>query len=221
MTTDVKKPVWKKWWFWVGALIVVGAILPPNEKRNSGSSHSDVIAKRPADDVIAQRPADEAKFISIVSDAQTKARVAANDMQKGGIKAEREKALCANMEKLQVSNWTGWVRSIDANSDGKGVLAVEIAKDITVTTWNNDLSDIMHKTLLEPGSAVFSAASQMKKRQAVTFSGSFSRGSEDEVECVYESSMSLDGKLLDPEFIMRFTHIEVFVPKAASPAKTS
>lgn len=210
MTTDIKKPIWKKWWFWVIAVVLLGAILPRNESRNSGSSHSDVID---------QRPADEAEFISIVSDAQTKTRGAANDMQKGGIKAEREKALCAKMKTLQVSNWTGWVTSIDSNSDGKGVLEIEIANDITVTTWNNDLSDIMHKTLLEPGSAVFSAASQMKKRQAVTFSGALSRGLEN--DCFFESSMTLDGKLLDPEFIMRFTSIEVFTPKAASPAKTS
>jgi uncharacterized protein YecT (DUF1311 family) len=171
------------------------------QRGNSSSSPSSS-----APSVAAQLPPHEVEFIRIVSEAQVKARQAANDMQKGGIKAERDKAICELMKTNSVSNWIGTVASIDANSDGKGVLEVRIADNIFVQTWNNDLSDMLDHTLLEPGSAIFTAASAMKRGQEVTFSGSFAAGL-NEGECIGEQSVTLDGKLRKPEFTIRFSEI--------------
>ncbi|CAB3869695.1 hypothetical protein LMG3482_02716 [Achromobacter deleyi] len=150
-------------------------------------------------------PADEAAFVSVVAAAQKEAGKADNDMQRGGVKAKRDQALCQAVTSLGVHEWVGTVKQIAANSDGKGVFAVEISKGITVKTWNNSLSDIVHNTLLQPGSPLFNTASTLKKGQSVKFSGSLFRGTG--ADCFYESSLGLRGKLMDPEFIFRFSSL--------------
>jgi len=153
----------------------------------------------------ASLPAQEENFINIISQAQSDAKNADNDMQKGGVKARRDKAICSLMANKSVKNWVGKVRKISANSDGKGVLEITLAKGITVKTWNNDFSDMQSRTLLDPNSKLFQTASSLKKGESVTFSGTFLPGKDG--ECIYEGSMSLSGKLRDPEFIFRFSGI--------------
>lgn len=155
-------------------------------------------------------PPSEANFINVVATAQRDSAQAENDMQKGGIKARRDKSICDAMTSLQVQNWIGTVQTIDSNSDGKGVLAISIAPDVLVTTWNNEFSDIETHTLIEPGSPVFESASAMKHGQLVAFSGTFFRGSEG--DCLREGSLRLDGKLKSPEFIFLFSEVSAYYP---------
>ena len=147
-------------------------------------------------------PADEKQFIEIVKQAQTASRSAANDMARGAALATRNNGLAK--VSLDVTDWVGKVTSIDSNSDGWGVLVIEIAKDISIQTWNNSLSDISSKTLIEPGSALFNTAASLKRGQTVKFSGQFIR---DDETGVGEQSMSLRGKLEDPEFTFKFSSI--------------
>lgn len=160
-------------------------------------------------------PALEARFIHAVSRAQNRSRAAANDMQRGGIKAERDRSICALISSAHtVSNWSGIVKTVDSNSDGKGVLAVLIADDVSVTTWNNDLSDFRDHTLIEPESLLFDAVSKMHVGQHVFFSGSFEAG--EGKECIGEESLTLHGKLEEPEFTFKFSAVS-----SELPAKTS
>ena len=121
-------------------------------------------------------PPSETNFIEIVSTAQGNSQRTANDMQKGGVKATRDKAICRTMTATEVQSWIGTIQNIDSNSDGKGVLAISIAPDVLIKTWNNALSDIGSDTLLEPGSPVFESASALKVGQRVLFAGSFIQG---------------------------------------------
>lgn len=122
------------------------------------------------------------------------------------------------MTSLAANDWIGTVEKVDSNSDGKGVLKIAIAEDISVRTWNNALSDMGSETLIEPGSPVFEAASAMKRGQRVAFSGTFFRGSDG--DCLAESSLSLRGKLEEPEFIFRFSAISANLPTQQPPTAT-
>jgi hypothetical protein len=126
-------------------------------------------------------------------------------MQRGGVKASRDHSLCSQNLSREVTDWVGTVTTIDSNSDGKGVLAVQIAPDITIKTWNNALSDIESDTLIEPESPVFQSASAMKPGELVRFSGIFLPG--DSGDCVKEASLTLQGKVERPDFIFRFSNI--------------
>ncbi|MEY8710451.1 hypothetical protein [Mangrovibacter phragmitis] len=149
-------------------------------------------------------PQKEKTFIDIVSAAISQSDNAKNDMQRGGIKARRDDGVCSALKKRAVSDWVGKVTTIDSNSDGKGVIEIEVADNITLKTWNNSLSDISDHTLIDPRSKLFEKASMLSVGDSVKFSGEFFRGAE---SCIEEASMSLRGGLEEPEFIFRFKDI--------------
>jgi len=151
-------------------------------------------------------PKDERAFVRLATDAQAQGKSVENDMQLGGVRTKREDAMCSRWSSPPtVKDWLGTVETIDSNSDGKGVVAVSLAKGITVKTWNNDLSDITENTLIDPHSALFAAAVTLKVGQAVRFSGTFFPGNRDDNECLREGSMTLRGKVDEPEYIFKFT----------------
>lgn len=157
--------------------------------------------------IASQMPEQEEKFIEIVSSAISSAKGVDNDMKLGGIKAKRDKAVCATLSKdKKIKNWAGKVKTVSANSDGYGVLALEIAPDIELKTWNNAFSDSRHHTLIAPDSELFSVASDLKPGDTVSFSGRFIPSSKD---CIVESSMTLYGKVNEPEYIFKFSGLKV------------
>jgi hypothetical protein len=204
----VKKPIHKKWWFWLILVIAFFGIFGSGSGSKSDSSSSSPSSAPEAaklDPIDEKRPQTQARFIETVSAAQKKSKDADNDMQRGSAKSERDKNVCALLKTMKVKDWTGKITNITSNSDGKGVIEVEIAKNITVKTWNNALSDIGDHTLIEPGTKFFDFVASLKKGTKIQFSGNFFRGSSG--DCVKESSMSLRGKLEDPEFIFSFVEI--------------
>jgi uncharacterized protein YecT (DUF1311 family) len=167
------------------------------------------------------QPPEQRRFLEIVAQAQQDFKRADNAMQKGGAKQRRESALCKLLPEREVSGWTGKVTTIDANSDGKGVLGIEIAPNVQVKTWNNAFSDMLDKTLIDPASEVFQAASALKKGQTISFSGRFLPGTEG--DCLREGSMTLSGKISSPEFIFQFDAVGSpgARPGAAAPGRAS
>ena len=93
---------------------------------------------------------------------------------------------------------------LSTNNDGRGILSVEIAKEVQITTWNNALSDASSNTLLAPDSALYRKAVAMRVGQPVTFAGTFFTATPD---CIRESSLTIDGSMTKPEFIFRFSNL--------------
>jgi len=184
-------------------VVLVISFLVVNHSSQSAPSVSSLSGSAPA-----VLPPLESRFIEIVSTAQGDSRRTENDMQKGGVKARRDKSICSTLSSYSVADWVGTVEEIDSNSDGKGVLGIRIAPDVIVKTWNNDLSDIGSDTLIEPGSPVFESAAAMKSGQLVRFSGTFLPGSSG--DCLNEGSITLNGKVESPEFIFRFTKVSAY-----------
>jgi len=116
-------------------------------------------------------PASEGEFISAVATAQRGSPQAENDMQRGGIKATRDEGICRVLVPVnfRAQDWIGTVTKVDSNSDGKGVLAVSISKDVRLQTWNNDLSDIDDNTLIQPRTELFQTASLLKVDNSFRF----------------------------------------------------
>lgn len=146
-------------------------------------------------------PTDQAAFVAAVTEAQANYRGAANEMAAGGMRALRRQKVCAALKSPQVRDWIGTISTLTTSNDGKGVLGITLAKDLVMGTWNNTLSDMSDKTLIEPGSAVFNAAVQLKKGDRVVFSGSFIPSNDD---CYREKSVSLRGSMTAPEYAFRF-----------------
>ncbi len=154
----------------------------------------------------AMMPSDELAVIAAVEAARKQFASGQNDMAKGASRPVRARAVCAALQSHSVGGWIGRVSKLDTNGDGKGVLVVTIGPDISVKTWNNALSDIGDQTLIDPSSSLFAVASQLHNGQFVRFGGNFSQ---DNTDCVRESSMSLAGSIREPEYIFQFRSISV------------
>jgi len=151
---------------------------------------------------IASMPDPQRRFVGIVSKKRDEYIAAENDLAKSAVRDARRKELCETSEPFQTDAvWTGVVETLTTNGDGKGVLAVKIAPHVTVQTWNNGLSDIGSETLLPIGSDLFQAAQRLKDGQRVKFTGNFFQSGQD---CIEEGSLTIDGAMTDPEFIIRF-----------------
>jgi hypothetical protein len=151
-------------------------------------------------------PADEQAFIEAVQQGQTAFQSSPNELAAGRIRFQRGVSICRILAKRSISDWTGRVTTLESNSDGKGVLAITLADNISVTTWNNDLSDSSYGTLIEPSSTLSAAVSTMRMGDQVSFTGTFFPGGND-VDCVKEASMSLHGSMQEPEFVFRFMSV--------------
>ena len=128
----------------------------------------------------------------------------ANDMAKGAARPMRSHAICAALTSPNIAGWVGRVKSLSTNGDGKGVLTVEIGTDIQLGTWNNSLSDMSDKTLIDPASQLFKVASAFKESQLVRFSGTTFSST---VDCIKEASLTLEGSIAGPDFIIRFQSV--------------
>jgi hypothetical protein len=149
-------------------------------------------------------PATQARFLEIMRSARAMYQAGANDMAKGAARPARRQALCAAFSSGRVSGWVGRVSDLSTNGEGKGVLAIGLDDKTWVKTWNNALSDLSDRTLLEPSSPVFGQSVALRKAQRVTFSGELLRS---ETDCFRESSVTLHGSLTEPEFIFRFSDV--------------
>jgi hypothetical protein len=163
-------------------------------------------AVQPAPVVAAARPlpTDEAQLIAAIDTARSAYRAAKNQMAAGGVRAERRTAICAVLAKPTNQEWIGTISQLSSSNDGKGVLYIKLSDHLVVGTSNNSFSDTGDNTLIEPGSAVFKSAVELKKGDVVAFKGGFKR---DEKDCISESSMTLDGSMTDPFFLIRFSMV--------------
>lgn len=137
-------------------------------------------------------------FVSIVTTAREAARSAQNDIQRGAVLAARNEAICRDVP-MSVTGWRGTVRTLSADSEGNGILVVELAPGITLT--NERGFSERHATLLKPGTADFQVATSLAAGETIQFDGSFMPG---DPTCIDEGSFTLDGKLLEPEFLFIF-----------------
>lgn len=181
-------------------LVVIAALM---DEKDKAPKHAQQV-QQVASFVMPDPPALQNKFLAFIRTAQEKARAAKNDMQRGGILSERNQNICGILQMPTVENWIGRVDDVNSTSDGKGVLSVEIFEDVLIKTWNNALSDVLDNTLLDPGSAIFKAAANLDSDDPVRFSGSFIP---DPNTCIREGSLTLRGKLSEPEFLFRFSKI--------------
>ncbi len=205
----------------VAILLVIA--LASNSNQSSAPPPASNVLSNPADTPVAPQrttqldtpavgpivkpelPAAEQEFIRAVRDGRTAFQRAPNEMAQGGTRSTRRLAICRSLSGGSVSGWSGQIRKLGSNSDGKGVLEISLAEDIRLETWNNDLSDISDNTLIDPTSSLFAHLSKMKDGDQVVFSGSFLPS---DVDCVRETSVTLEGSMTDPEFVFRFTSVD-------------
>ena len=144
----------------------------------------------------------EVQFISAIGEAKAAYDNAANGMLKGATRPARGRKLCEILVAYEIKDWTGEIYRLSSNNEGHGIVTIKVARNIYVETYNNDFSDRSFGTLIKLGSPIYQEVSQLNVGQRVRFSGTFF---EDATDCLKETSLSVDGAMTEPEFLIRFT----------------
>ncbi|HEJ9554090.1 TPA: hypothetical protein SMN29_000054 [Proteus mirabilis] len=161
--------------------------------------------KDPYKDVIASYPSQEREFVNLLTSYIVKTKKADNDLQIASLKSERDSRICEIIKtNKNAINWSGVIRDLNSNQDGKGVISVEIAKGVTLKTWNNSFSDTGDETLIPQETPLFKEALSLKIGDKIKFSGEFITRRN---ECFREVSMTQNGGMKEPEFIFKFSNL--------------
>ena len=159
---------------------------------------------------MTQMPDDELAFIEAVATGGQNYEKATTDFSKGASRPARAALVCSALKSTKVNNWIGKLVALTTNGDGKGVIGIELIPNLLyVKTWNNSISDIGADTMVEPGSRLFNSLGSLSISDTVKFSGEFLSS---KIDCVRESSVTLQGSMAGPEYVMRFSNVEKVVP---------
>lgn len=155
----------------------------------------------PADD----GPEAEQEFVKIVQEGQDKAEDG-NEVTVVAARKQRADDICQLLpESLKITDWIGEVADVETTLGGdSGILDIEIANDINVTTWNNGFSDAGDGTLIDPDSDVYAALGDLEEGDEVTFSGAFVDAGDD---CISEQSVFDTNGMKTPAFVFKFSEV--------------
>lgn len=153
----------------------------------------------------------EQQIVQTVTDFSQKYSAAPNEMAQGILRHQRAIALCKQLASLDgngdpslIKNWVGIISTLSSNNEGKGVLEVTIGDNISLGTWNNDLSDSSDNTMIPVNSPLLAKVAAMSEGQQVYFSGHLYTSKTD---CMQETSITQEGSMKEPDFLFRFTDV--------------
>jgi hypothetical protein len=155
-------------------------------------------------------PEAEPFIVQTVQDFADRYAKAPNDMAKGALRPARGYALCGGTSPVKpaqgaVRGWVGTVERLDANNEGRGVLAVRLSPGAVVRTHSISWGDEETRTLIPIGSPLHKQALALSVGQRVRFSGMFFPS---KIDCMTETSLLVSGAMTEPEFLFRFGEIQ-------------
>lgn len=152
-------------------------------------------------------PASQVKFIEKVEFFYSLYREAPNELKKSALRTQRKQVISNLLSNRKVSGWIGTLEDMQTNSEGKAFIEIKLegAKSITIKTWNNLLSDVFDNTLIENGTELYNAISNLTEGDLIIFNGTFIS---DDSDYIKEASITERGSMTDPEFIMKFTNVK-------------
>lgn len=151
---------------------------------------------------------DQVKFHAEVATYGSSYFDAGNEMKKSKVYRDLRAFLTGYLKSGAIRNWEGRITDIGTTEGGsKAYVKIEAnfeGKQIVYKTWNNQLSDFSTHSMLSLNSPVYKQVENLAEGDNVVFSGSFLRDSK---KGFSESSLSEQGTVTDPEYIIRFTSI--------------
>ncbi len=150
-------------------------------------------------------PEPQSNFIAAVNLHRTQFNSATNELQQSALRDHRRTAILQAIgASLYIDGWIGTLRKLETNGDGDAIVAVRVAPDIDLATWNDALSDTLHSTLIEKGSRLYSSLLGMAVGDKVKLSGNFFHAQSDGIA---EQSITIHGAMNAPEFLFKFNEI--------------
>jgi hypothetical protein len=180
--------------------------MPPAEASSPSAAPLALATPEPPPPPALPIPADQIAFRDVIQASRLAYDAAGNDLAKGGERPKRGQAICQTLESRKVKDWVGKVYRLSTNSEGRGVLSIELDGEIWVSTWDIALFDIGSDTLIDPASELFGRLSSLSEGDTVVFSGSFFKDGQD-LDCFDEKSAMMGSSMSEPEFVFRFSDV--------------
>lgn len=162
-----------------------------------------VVAGRDEPDPFGDQPSDQRAVVELIQGARDQYADATNDLQRNAALEERDEDICAVLGDGRVENWTGQVYEIEDDSDGRGVLGINIEPDTQVLNRAGGLSG--EGTLIEPG-PLLDRVTQLEEGQVVTFGGRFV-ADEDDASCFTNPRLTQSNEIGKPLMVIRYTDV--------------
>lgn len=160
-------------------------------------------------EVVIDMPESQEKFVTLIQSFYQPYKNAPNDLKKSALRNERKVAIQNFLSNLNVKDWVGKLKTMSTNSEGKAYVEIQLENsNIVVKTWNNALSDMFDLTLIPSGTQLYNKISELSKGSRVRFSGVFKTKENDYLN---ESSLTENGAMTSPKFIMSFVDISIYV----------
>ena len=146
----------------------------------------------------------QAEFMKITALQKKAYENGQNDQHRSSARAKRRQLFSEFFDESTVINWVGSIESLSTNREGKGVLEISIASNVSVTTYSDAQSDLSSGTLIEMDSPVYQKVMNLSVGDKVSFAGSFLESDQDYFT---ENSLLERDTMTTPRFIFKFSSI--------------
>jgi hypothetical protein len=146
-------------------------------------------------------PANQLRIVNIINDYAQRYKAADNELKKSSVWKARTKAIDEALKRRpgeKPVDWVGVVEKMGTTGDGKAWVVMRISPIATISTWNNDFSDIGDRTLIKNGSPVYKALENLKPGAVVRFDCQLKTSGQALIEA---------NRLQQPDFLARFKSI--------------
>lgn len=158
-------------------------------------------------------PSQQKEFTDLLQSFSKQYAEADNQIKKTDARFARKNALIQWLRAafgakiVPFSGWVGKVCKLTTEQDGKASLKIKLlGSDTSLQTWNNSFSDIETKTMISRDDPIYPSLREIKDGDIVNISGSFF-AKHDFPDLFLESSITEEGAMLEPEFIVKFRQV--------------
>lgn len=156
-------------------------------------------------------PPAQQRFIKTAAEYARRYQAAQNALQKSAIWKERSVELVKSVKPLKDdpknAKWVGVLESMGTTSDGHAWIVVRISPKITLSTWNNAVSDSGYGTLIKNGSKQYKTLAALVPGAVIKFQYTLSSKGK---------SMFEENRMLEPDFVTSFSEIEPIAGASAA-----
>jgi len=150
-------------------------------------------------------PSEQKAFTDAVTSFISQYQSAPNELKKSAVRFSRKQKLQELLTSLDFNGWVGRIDKMGTTSKGNAYISVTLdGTSIVTETYNNELSDIGDNTLIPINSELFNKVSDLKSGDQVKVSGHFLT---EEQDFIKENSITEDGSMTEPEFIVQFSQV--------------